>query len=206
MAWAYYKGNLNYWQYLLLVGYADVINTTTTHTVEYVRRQKKLSPFLSSELNRRNGITDGYRWGINFDNSQFGGVTLYLANGNSYIGIVKNSKAKVDVRDVSGRLIKIRVMHGDLLAHEVLGHALSNAHGSSFHRYEDAIGFSNIFLTSRGLDYWSDGTGHDQDVSPLIPFAQAYFYPPYYANYSVTWEAVTHSEFEIWLWYNMLKK
>ena len=136
----------------LAQGYFDAVNSGEIHTVEAVRRGKKLKSGLSTFFGDKNGK----------DVENSGGGFNYKTATGSHSVIVVNPKVELDfVNNTTGNLFKDKVQAGDLLAHELLGHGLTNYNvgGSQF---LNAIQLSNLYLrvVNGGPKIYDNGAGH----------------------------------------------
>jgi len=163
--------NLDNDQKTLLYGYYIAINSPDVHLVELINNNQKISKYGQK-------IT-GFENGRQFDSWMGGAANYETGNGknfNSYSLIVMDSKTKVNfVSTNSNKKVSMLSEVGEVFAHEVLGHGLARALLSPNFKHEDAIQVSNIYLRSKNIGYYRDGSDHanhqilDKLISNMTP-------------------------------------
>lgn len=157
----------------LVEGYVDAINSTQVYTVEVARR--------GETLRDANSTMFGDRTGADVDASAGGGFNVATATGTHSV-IVMNSTANIpDYRDNNtGALVPgMTSSRGELLAHELLGHGLTNFNpgGSQF---LNAIQLTNLYHRVTGTgNLYRDGTSHGGTTGVPLTYPQASGVPTY---------------------------
>jgi RHS repeat-associated protein len=169
--------NLSADQKSLVKGYVDAINSTQVHTVEVARRGESLKD-ANSVINIGGTMT---RTGGDVDAAAGGGFNIPTATGTHSV-IVMNSTANIpDYRDNNtGNLVPgMTSSRGELLAHELLGHGLTNFNpgGSQF---LNAIQLTNLYHRVTGTgNLYRDGTSHGGTTGIPLTYPQASAVPLY---------------------------
>lgn len=148
-------------QMVLAWAYYSAINSKSSHNVEVLFRSEGLS------YETQQVFGSEYTQGSQIDDKFGGGVNASSPSGSeSFSIIIMDSQAPI--RDfMSGTQSDYHSGYtsapGELMAHELLGHALGNAAGSRTARFEDAIQMSNIYWRAQGFDtYYRSGQFHDR--------------------------------------------
>ena len=145
----------------LAEGYFNAINSSEIHTVEAVRRGGKFSSALSDQFGDFNG--DGKINGADADDRTGGGFNFKTSTG-SHTVIIMNST--VPITDYVDSTTGVRILNrtssaGELLAHELLGHGLTN-YNAGGNQFLNAIQLTNLYnrVTTGSSRFYRDGSRH----------------------------------------------
>lgn len=153
-----------------------VINSSTTNTIEVVKRSEALSKTSLSSLagNYRGTITTGAQFDDagpgagNAGQAKYDGKLVKKGDSGTHAIIVMDSKSMLSYSDGISR----PALPGETLAHELLGHGLGGQMTGDEGSVE-AIQAGNMYLRSQGLNYFrpdhGSGTVNDNFSPNVIP-------------------------------------
>ena len=139
----------------LAQGYFNAVNSSEIHTVEAVKRGEKLKSGLSTAF--------GDTTGADIDNSSGGGFNYKTTTGSHTVVIMNSAIGIPDYRDNStGAYVVGRTsVAGELLAHELLGHGLTN-YNTGGNQFLNAVQLTNLYhrVTTGSSRFYRDGSAH----------------------------------------------
>ena len=140
----------------LAKGYNDAINSREVHSVEAVKRGENLSSSLSTVF--------GDRTGADVDTSAGGGFNYKTTTGTHTVVVMNSTAAIPDyVNNSTGSYVVGRTsVAGELIAHEMLGHGLTNYNPGVGSQFLNAIQLTNLYhrVTTGSSRFYRDGTSH----------------------------------------------
>jgi RHS repeat-associated protein len=142
--------------FALATSYKEAINGKGNEVVDMVTRSQKLGSDLSSLVS--DGATKDLT-GADIDKA--GSLTMQTSQNNTLSVIVTDSKSQTEYVDPSsGQYVSRIPTTGELVAHEVLGHAMGDISGSPNADNRDAIQMSNLYLRTQGVSLYRNGVDH----------------------------------------------
>nr|WP_282161196.1 RHS repeat-associated core domain-containing protein [Ulvibacterium marinum] len=161
-------------------GYVKAINSKTeVHQVEVAKMSEELSATSAGRVDDHDG--DGTKTGADLANTK-GGFNL-LTNNGTYTAVVLDGKIPVtDMRDNStgGYASGMNFSVGAILAHELIGHGLSNFMDPYGDSGTNAIQVGNMYrrhISGGSTRFYRDGTSHD--LTYEIPGTLSWQIPEY---------------------------
>ncbi|MCL6220781.1 RHS repeat-associated core domain-containing protein [Zunongwangia pacifica] len=143
-------------------GYFEAVNSSEIHTVEAVKRGEKFSnSALSDQFGYYNG--DGKINGADADDATGGGFNFKTGTGTHTVIVTNSTIPITDYRDNStgARVTNRTSTAGELLAHELLGHGLTN-YNAGGNQFLNAIQLTNLYqrVTTGSSRFYRDGSRH----------------------------------------------